>query len=72
MVKRKSDGVCITGDSVKTLLKIKEEKVLRVNLDNGDYPDFDIFIQSTSHNRKLDAGSSVLFQTKDLETVDDD
>ena len=70
IVKRKSDGICITGDSVKSLLKIKEEKVLRVNLDNEDYPDFDIFIQSTSHNRKLDAGSSVLFQTKDLETVD--
>ena len=72
IVKRKSDGVCITGDSVKTLLNIKEEKVLRVSLDNGDYPDFDIFIQSTSHNRKLDAGSAVLFQTKDLETVDDE
>ena len=72
IVKRKSDGICITGDSVKNLLKIKEEKVLRVNLDNEDYLDFDIFIQSTSHNRKLDAGSSVLFQKKDLETVDDE
>ena len=26
IVKRKSDGSCITGDSVKTLLKIKDKK----------------------------------------------
>ena len=72
IVKRKSDGSCITGDSVKALLEIKDKKVLNVSLDSIDYPDFDIFIQSTSHNRKLDAGSSILFQLKDIETVVDE
>ena len=72
IVKRRSDGTCITGEPVKDLLNIKKEKVLSVSLDSTDYPDFDIFIQSTSHNRKLDADSSMLFQLKDLETVADE
>ena len=72
IVKRKSDGSCITGDSVKALLKIKDKKVLNVSIDSIDYPDFEIFIQSTSHNRKLDAGSSILFQLKDIETFLDE
>ena len=72
VVKRRIDGSCMTGEPVKALLKIKNKKVLSVSLDSTDYPDFDIFIQSTSHNRKLDAGSSMLFQLKDLETVVDE
>ena len=72
VVKRRSDGSCITGEPVKALLRIKKKKVLSVSLDSTDYPDFDIFIQSTSHNRKLDADSSILFQLKDLETVVDE
>ena len=73
IVKRRSDGSCITGEPVKALLKIeKKKKALNVSLNATDYPDFDIFIQSSSHNRKLDAGSSMLFQLKDLETVVDE
>ena len=46
IVKRRSDGTCITGESVKDLLNIEKEDVLRVRLDSADYPDFDIFVQS--------------------------
>ena len=68
IAKQKSDGECITGDDVKTLLNIKNGKV---KLDAEDHPDFEIFIQSTSYNRNLDSGSAILFKVKEIVTEDD-
>ena len=67
VVKRRSDGECVIGDAVKPLLNITKGKL---KLDTEDHPDFDIFIQSTSYNRNLDAGTTMLYQIKDLDAED--
>jgi len=64
LVKKKATGECIVGEDVKALLDINDGKI---KLDINEYPDFDIFIQSSSYNRVLHPDTLMLYQVKDFE-----
>lgn len=61
---RKSDKAFITGEKVRDVLKIPMNMVTRFVLDTDQIPDFLVFVQSTSHNRKLIGGTKMLYQVR--------
>ena len=68
VVRRKADGQLMAGEEVRKVLNIpknckEKKKVILAE----DIPDFDVFIQSTSHNRVLLAGTSLLYQVGEAE-----
>jgi hypothetical protein len=63
VVMRKSDGAFITGEAVRTLLKIpKNSMKTKVEVDTGEMPDFGVYVQSTSHNRVVHPNTNLLYQ----------
>ena len=64
IVRRKSDGVFLTGDKVKEVLNIpKTSKKFKLDLD--EITDFDVFVQSTSVNRVLLPDTEFLYEVDD-------
>ena len=64
IVRRKSDGVFLTGDKVKEALNIpKTSKKFKLDLD--EITDFDVFVQSTSVNRVLLPDTEFLYEVDD-------
>ena len=60
----------ITGDDkLREILKIPQKSVKKVSVAQEDISDFDIFIQSTSHNRILLPNTKMLYKT-DEEVLD--
>ena len=70
VAKRKSDGEMITGDELRDVLKIPKKSVKKVSVDLDDVPDFDIFVQSTSYNRILLPGTTMLLRMDEDEEVE--
>ena len=64
VVRRKTDGQLLTGEEVRKVLNIPKNSKKKVTLAE-DTPDFDVFIQSTSHNRVLQPGTNILYQLDD-------
>ncbi len=58
IIRDMTTGNCYTGDNARTLLGLPE--VGEVKVKPGDFGNYDVFVQSTSVNRKLLAGTSVL------------
>ena len=56
-------------DKLREILKIPKKSVKKVSVAQEDISDFDIFIQSTSHNRILLPNTKVLYKT-DEEVVE--
>ena len=72
IVLRNSDQTPITGDNVRTALKIPKDKPDKFKLDFSTIPDFSVFVQSTSHNRVLLPGTKMIYQLGDDIIEDDD
>ena len=62
LVRRKSDGEFLAGDTVRKVLNIPKNNNKRVTVASEDVPDFDVFIQSSSYNRVLLPGTCLLYQ----------
>ena len=58
----KSSGEVYCGKKARTMLGIDVDRTVR--LVPGDHGKFDVFIQSTSHNRKIPARSEVMYWPK--------
>ena len=63
VVRRLSDGKYITGEAVRTVLDIPKNKK-RFKLDLEEIPDFQVFVQSTSHNRVVLPDSVLLYDIR--------
>lgn len=61
VIEDRSNGGLFTGPGVRTMLGLPE--IGQVSVNPGDHGKFRIFVQSTSVNRKLLAGTEVLYQT---------
>lgn len=59
LIRDRTTGKVFAGDNVRTMLGLS--KIQNVRLHPGDHGNYDIFIQSTSHNRLLPRGSGVLY-----------
>lgn len=57
-IRRKKDGKVYTGSGARSIVGLPLDEEVRVKPDYN--PEFDVFIQSTSVNRKVKAGTSVL------------
>lgn len=68
VVRRKSDGKIVTGDSVRETLAIPKNSK-RFTLDLAEIGDFDVFVQSTSVNRVLLAGTEFLYEGEETDTM---
>lgn len=62
VIREKSSGLMYTGPAARTLLGLPTVGKCRVV--PGDFGAWDVFVQSTSLNRKLVAGSSILLYEK--------
>ena len=68
IVRRKTDGSFLTGDSVRDVLGIpKSSKKFKLDLD--EIGDFDVFVQSTSVNRILLPGTEFLYEVDGSDAV---
>lgn len=63
VVMRKSDGAFVQGDRVRQILRIPRNHVGKYSLNLEEIPEFSVFVQSTSHNRVIDANTRVLYRT---------
>lgn len=61
VARRKSDKSFVYGDAVREVLGIKSSSK-KFSLKLSEVPDFDVFIQSTSVNRVLLAGTDFLYE----------
>ena len=61
VARRKSDKSYVHGDTVRKVLGIKPS-AKKFSLDLSKIPDFDVFVQSTSVNRVLLAGTDFLYE----------
>jgi hypothetical protein len=59
LIRDRSTGKVFAGDSARDMLGLS--KIQNVRLHPGDHGNYDIFIQSMSHNRLLPRGSGVLY-----------
>ena len=59
IIRDKQTGLVYTGDAVRDMLGLPNYGHIKVS--PGDHGQWDIYIQSTSVNRKLPAGTSVLY-----------
>ena len=64
IVRRKSDGSILTGDSVRETLGVAKSSK-RFTLDAAEVGDFDVFVQSTSVNRVLLPGTEFLYEVEE-------
>lgn len=60
-VVEKSSGKVFTGDAARAMINLPDQTV---RIKAGHNPDFDIYVQSTSINRKLIAGTKYLYLTR--------
>jgi hypothetical protein len=60
----KTTGEMFTGDKAREILGVPRGTRGKVN--PGDYKNFRMFIQSTSNNRNLDAGTNFLYEVEGL------
>jgi hypothetical protein len=58
-IRDKKTGAVYSGRAARDLLNLPDQGTIR--LSPGDHGDYDIFVQSTSVNRKLVAGTEVLY-----------
>ena len=66
VVRRKADGQLLAGEEVRKVLKLPKGSKKKVTVAE-DTPDFEVFIQSSSHNRVLLPGTSILYQVGEAE-----
>ena len=59
VVRDKKNNAIYSGREARDLLKIPH--VGTINLRPGDFGDYDLFVQSTSYNRKLQSGTQLLY-----------
>lgn len=73
IAQNRTTGEMYTGSQVREMLGLKPQSVaggVTENLSTRDLTgDYRIFIQSTSHNRKLIGGTTFLYEIKDMEDV---
>lgn len=62
VVRVKSSGEYYSGDEGRAMIGLNATDTVR--LKPGDFGKFDIFIQSTSHNRKVHPGTEIVYWTK--------
>ena len=76
VMQHKETGDIFTGPQVRNMLKLppqsgeahkKSDDRIDVRLKPMEFDDYYVFIQSTSHNRKLLAGTKLLYEVKDQE-----
>lgn len=72
VVRRTSDGTFVTGAAVRAVLKIPKTVSCKVEVDAEELPDFEVFVQSTSHNRHVVADSKVLYRVSEDEEIEED
>lgn len=60
ILRDKSNGKLYTGDSIRSLIQIPSDGIIKLN--PSDSPKYDIFIRSTSWNRKLVPNTLVLYK----------
>lgn len=68
-MRRKTDGVFLTGDKVREVLGIPKN-AKKFKLDLEEIGDFDVFVQSTSVNRVLLPGTEFLYEVEGDGAVD--
>ena len=68
IVRRKSDGKIVTGDSVREVLGIPKA-AKKFKLDLAEISDFDVFVQSTSVNRMLLPDTEFLYEVDEEEAT---
>jgi hypothetical protein len=61
LIRPKGKKSIYTGDKVRSLLGLPNG---RVRVKPGNHGDYDIFVQSTSNNRKLVRGTTLVYDTK--------
>lgn len=60
---KKEDGDMFTGDAARTLLGITDRtSAKKMKIKPSDFGEFDVFVQSSSYNRALVAGTSFLYE----------
>ena len=64
VARKKTDGSFVSGDAVRKILGVPNDKKGKFKLGKDTLTDFDVFVQSTSYTRKLMAGSEFLYDTK--------
>jgi hypothetical protein len=60
LIKDKSTGKVYGGPEARELLKLPD---FEVKVEPGNHANYEIFVQSTSHNRKLPRGTKLLYRT---------
>lgn len=68
VARKKSDKTFVHGDAVRKVLGIKSS-AKKFSLQLSDIPDFDVFVQSTSVNRVLLAGTDFLYEIEGGDSV---
>ena len=71
IARRKEDGQLVSGDELRTVLKIPKKSPSKVTVDQDNIPDFDIFVQSSSYNRVLLPGTKILYKLSETEIMKD-
>ena len=67
IARRKEDGQLVSGDELRTVLKIPKNSPTKVSVDQEDIPDFEIFVQSSSYNRVLMPRTKILYKLSETE-----
>ena len=65
MARSKTDDSYVTGNALRKILGIPlgDMGKAKFKIDLSKVPDFDIFVQSTSYNRKLLKGTDFLYES---------
>ena len=66
VARRKLDKSFLTGDPLRTILGIPSDPKGKFKFSSTTLSDFDIFVQSTSYTRQLDAATEFLYEADDI------